>query len=246
MGAESCIRDRLIAAFTWQLVSQDADDEPHTHTHTHTHTPSDLPRGWTLTTLGKIFEIVGGATPRTKEPVFWGGEIPWVTPEDLSNHDGVEIARGRRTITLTGYESTSTHLLPKGAVLFSSRAPIGYAAIAAQPLCTNQGFKSLIPPEGIGSRYVYWYLRYATPAIREMASGTTFKEISKKRMASVPFVLAPSRERERIVSAIEEHFSRLDATDYVLSTALEQIETTRRSVLNTAFAGQLAVARRPE
>ena len=79
-----------------------------------------------------------------------------------------------------------------------------------------------------------------------MASGTTFKEISKKRMASVPFVLAPSRERERIVSAIEEHFSRLDATDYVLSTALEQIETTRRSVLNTAFAGQLAVARRPE
>lgn len=194
-----------------------------------------LPPGWETTTLGEVFQIVGGATPSTSEPSFWGGDIPWVTPDDLATHDAVEVAGGRRFITTTGYDSTSTHLLPKGAVLFSSRAPIGYTAIAAQPLCTNQGFKSLIPPEGVDSRYVYWYLRHATPAIREMGSGTTFKEMSKKRMANVPFVLAPSREQHRIVAAIEEHFSRLDAVESTLERGLKSVAAMRMSLLRDAF-----------
>ncbi|MYA26177.1 MAG: restriction endonuclease subunit S [Acidimicrobiales bacterium] len=190
-----------------------------------------LPPGWVLTTLGEVFEIVGGATPSTSEPSFWGGDIPWLTPDDLASHDGIEVASGRRSITVAGYDSASTHFLPQGAVLFSSRAPIGYAAIAAQPLCTNQGFKSLIPPEGVDSRYVYWYLRHATPAIREMGSGTTFKEMSKKRMASVPFVLAPRVEQQRIVAAIEEHFSRLDAADASLSAAELRCQAVVKSIL---------------
>ena len=200
---------------------------------------TDLLPGWKWTTLGEVFEIVGGATPSTGESSFWGGDIPWLTPDDLAHHEGIEVARGRRSITASGYDSTSTHLLPKGAVLFSSRAPIGYAAIAAQPLCTNQGFKSLIPPDGVDSRYVYWYLRYATPAIREMGSGTTFKEMSKKRMAKVPFVLAPSQEQRRIVAAIEEHFSCLDAASDAMTVARARIEATSRSVLVEAFAGRL-------
>lgn len=200
---------------------------------------TNLPPGWILTTLGQVFEIVGGATPSTKEPSYWGGDIPWLTPDDLASHDGIEVARGRRSITADGYGSTSTHLLPKGTVLFSSRAPIGYTAIAAQPLCTNQGFKSLIPPEGVDSRWAYWYLRHATPLIREMGSGTTFKEMSKKRMANVPFVLAPIREQRRIVAAIEEHFSRLDAADESLEKSERRIEMMRRSVLSDAFSGRL-------
>lgn len=193
---------------------------------------TDLPHGWTLTTLGQVFEIVGGATPSTKEPSCWGGDIPWLTPDDLASHDGIEVARGRRSITADGYDSTSTHLLPKGTVLFSSRAPIGYTAIAAQPLCTNQGFKSLIPTEGVDSRWVYWYLRHATPLIREMGSGTTFKEMSKKRMANVPFVLAPIREQRRIVAAIEEHFSRLDAVDSGLAAAILRTTQLQQHVVD--------------
>lgn len=196
---------------------------------------TDLPPGWTLTTLGQVFEIVGGATPSTKEPSYWGGDIPWLTPDDLASHDGIEIARGRRSITADGYGSTSTHLLPKGTVLFSSRAPIGYTAIAAQPLCTNQGFKSLIPPEGVDSRWIYWYLRHATPFIREMGSGTTFKEMSKKRMANVPFVLAPIREQRRIVAAIEEHLSRLDAADASLKAAELRCRALLKSILVRAI-----------
>jgi len=130
-------------------------------------------------------------------------------------------------------------MLPAGSILFSSRAPIGYTAIAANPPCTNQGFKSLVPPPGVVSRFVYWYLRHAIPQIRELGSGTTFKELSKKRMATVPFLLAPSAEQERIVAAIEDHFSRLDTATAAITAARARIEASRRSILAEAFSGRL-------
>jgi len=130
-------------------------------------------------------------------------------------------------------------MLPAGSILFSSRAPIGYTAIAANPLCTNQGFKSLVPPPGVVSRFVYWYLRHATSQIRELGTGTTFKELSKKRMATVPFLLAPSAEQERIVAAIEDHFSRLDTATAAITAARARIEASRRSILAEAFSGRL-------
>ena len=187
--------------------------------------------GWAATTLGDVFEIVGGSTPRTDNPDYWDGDIPWLTPDDLSTHQGVLVSRGRRSITEAGFASTSTHMLPKNSILFSSRAPIGYTAIAANPMCTNQGFKSLIPPVGVESRYVYWYLRHATPTIRELGSGTTFRELSKKRVNAVPFVLAPTAEQGRIVTAIEEHFSRLDGVDASLDVAEIRCKALIRSVL---------------
>ena len=200
---------------------------------------TELPPGWAAASLGDIFEIVGGSTPRTSEPDFWGGDIPWLTPDDLSGHDDVLISRGRRSITDAGFLSTSTHMLPTGSVLFTSRAPIGYTAIAANPLCTNQGFKSLVPPAGIESRYVYWFLRHATPQIRELGSGTTFKEMSKKRMAAVPFVLPPTAEQKRIVAAIEEHFSRLAAADANLRSVARRIEILEQAVIDQAMKGEV-------
>lgn len=198
-----------------------------------------LPPGWGLTAVGDVFKIVGGSTPRTDNPRYWDGDISWITPDDLSRHQGAFISKGRRSITTVGLESTSTQMLPQDSVLFSSRAPIGYVAIAANSLCTNQGFKSLIPPVGIQPKYVYWYLRYATPTIQDMGSGTTFKEISKKRMAVVPFLLPPTNEQERIVAAIEEHFSRIDAAESAAQTALVRLETLRRAILTAAFSGHL-------
>ena len=199
----------------------------------------DLPPGWAATTLGDVFEIVGGSTPRTNNPDYWEGDIPWLTPDDLATHEGVLVARGRRSITEAGFSSTSTHMLPENSVLFTSRAPIGYAAIAANPICTNQGFKSLVPPIGVEPRYVYWYLRHATPTIRELGSGTTFRELSKKRMAAVPFVLPPSREQKRIVAAIEEHFTRLDAVDASLDVAEARCQALTRCVLVSSIPMEL-------
>ena len=201
---------------------------------------ADFPPGWAATTLGDVFEIVGGSTPRTDNPDYWDGDIPWLTPDDLSTHQGVLVSRGRRSITEAGFASTSTHMLPKNSILFSSRAPIGYTAIAANPMCTNQGFKSLIPPVGVKSRYVCWYLRHATPTIRALGSGTTFRELSKKRMNAVPFVLAPTAEQERIVTAIEEHFSRLDAVDNALTAAQRRLDALLQSALRSSCEGSWA------
>ena len=97
---------------------------------------------WKEYKLGEIAEIVGGGTPDTSNKEYWGGNIPWLTPKDLTGYNKIFISSGERFITEEGLDNSSTKLLPQGTVLLSSRAPIGYVAIASNPICTNQGFKS--------------------------------------------------------------------------------------------------------
>ena len=110
-------------------------------------------------------------------------------------------------------------MVPAGTVLYTTRAPIGYVAIAGQPVCTNQGFKSFVPGPDVSSDYLYWYLRYFTPAIREMGSGTTFKEVSKKVAKAIPLLVPPLNEQQQIAVAIEEHLSRVDNADQSVRSA---------------------------
>ena len=110
--------------------------------------------------LSDIGKIVSGATPKTKDPDNYDGDIAWITPADLSKYNKKYISHGARSITQKGYDSCSTQLMPKGTVLFSSRAPIGYVAIAENALCTNQGFKSIIPGNDIDSEFLYYQLKY--------------------------------------------------------------------------------------
>ena len=149
------------------------------------------------------------------------------------------ISEGRRSITDLGFQSTSTHMLPPESILFSSRAPIGYVAIASNPVCTNQGFKSLVPPSNVDSRFTYWYLRQMTPKIRDMGSGTTFREISKKRVAAVPFPLVPVPEQRRIASTLEAHFSLIESLEETATATLDRLDSVRRSILAAAFSGRL-------
>ena len=194
-----------------------------------------LPPGWARTRIGDVCDVVGGSTPRTGIADNWGDDVPWVTPDDLSRHEGTYIRRGRRSLTQLGYESCSATLIPSGAVIFSSRAPIGYVAIASGPVCTNQGCKSFVPPEGLLSEYLYWYLRHATPAIQTMGTGTTFREISKATASSIQLEVPPLAEQKRIVVAIEEHFSRLDAADATLASAKQKVASVRRSAVARLF-----------
>ena len=99
---------------------------------------------WTITKLSNVAKIVGGGTPSTVIASYWDGVIPWITPKDLSGYKDMYISSGRRNISDLGLKESSTKIVPKGTVLFTSRAPIGYMAIASQPVCTNQGFKSLV------------------------------------------------------------------------------------------------------
>ena len=187
--------------------------------------------------LSDIGKIVSGATPKTKDPDNYDGDIAWITPADLSNYNEKYISHGARSITQKGYDSCSTQLMPKGTVLFSSRAPIGYVAIAENALCTNQGFKSIIPGDDIDSEFLYYQLKYLKKEIQEKGSGTTFKEISAKTLGEVFVTVPPLDEQFRIVARIEELFSELDKAVDTLKTTKEQLEVYRQAVLKVAFEG---------
>lgn len=134
---------------------------------------------WREFKISTIGNVVGGGTPSTKHPEYYGEDIPWITPKDLSNFNARYISRGERSISKMGYENSSTQMVPAGTVLFSSRAPIGYVAIAQNKLCTNQGFKSVIPDSKIcDSEFLYYLFRYRKDEIESIASGTTFMEVS--------------------------------------------------------------------
>lgn len=141
---------------------------------------------WVKCKISDIGTVVGGATPSTKkEENYLGGNIAWITPKDLSTFKGRYIQRGERNITKIGLKSCSAQILPKNTVLFSSRAPIGYIAIAKNEVCTNQGFKSVIPNETIDPLFLFYLLKYNKDKIAGMGSGTTFKEVSGTTMKNI-------------------------------------------------------------
>ena len=160
--------------------------------------------GWIECKLSDIGTVVGGATPSTKNADNYNdGKIAWITPKDLSSFKGRYIERGERNITEVGLKSCSTQLLPKNTVLFSSRAPIGYCCIAANEVCTNQGFKSVIPNEHIDPLFLYYLLKNNKDSIEKMGSGTTFKEVSGSTMKNIVIsVPADKKMQERIASIL--------------------------------------------
>ena len=183
--------------------------------------------------------MVGG-TPKTSEPAnFEDGEIPWITPKDLSGYKGKYIACGARNITKQGLKTSSARLLPANAVLFSSRAPIGYVAIASLPVTTNQGFKSFVLFEGIDPSFIYFYLIYSKEIIQSLGGGTTFKEVSGAIAATITLPLPPLPEQRRIVAEIEKHFTRLDASVAALKRVQANLKRYRASVLKSACEGKL-------
>lgn len=167
---------------------------------------------WTSCSLGDLGEVVGGATPSTRQPeCYTGGTIAWIRPKDLAGFQGRFISKGSQMITEEGYASCSTQLMPKYSILFSSRAPIGYVAIAANPLCTSQGFKSIVSGENTDYLFLYYLLKYHTPHIQHMSSETTLKAISGSRMRNVK-VMVPSskREQEKIASILASLDERIE------------------------------------
>lgn len=201
---------------------------------------SSIPGCWARAMMQDIAMVVGGSTPSTKDSAFWkDGHVPWITPADLSGYRQKTISRGARNITRRGLERSGARLLPTGTVLFSSRAPIGYVAIASNPVSTNQGFKSFVLETGIAPDYIYYYLQFAKHLALSLASGTTFQELSGQKAQRIPVVLAPLGEQHRVVEAIESHLSRLDAAITSLERVQSKLKAYRASVLKAAVEGRL-------
>lgn len=178
---------------------------------------------WKIVTLSDLGEIVGGATPATSREDYYNGDIPWLTPKDLAGYSGRYIRRGERNITKTGLESCSAKIMPKNTVLFSSRAPIGYIAIAENDICTNQGFKSIVPNANVSPLFLYYLLKYNKEKIEAMGSGTTFKEVSAATMRIVDVKIPISlNEQERIASILDSLDSKIELNQDINANLQQQ------------------------
>ena len=159
---------------------------------------------WSECTLSDIGSVVAGGTPSKSKPEYYADQgIAWITPKDLSVNKSKFISHGENDISELGFSKSSAAKMPAGTILFSSRAPIGYIAIAQNEVTTNQGFKSVIPNENISTAYMYFLLKNLLPTIEGMASGSTFKEISGAAMKSVPTVM-PDADIIRLFSSFCE------------------------------------------
>ena len=149
---------------------------------------------WETGTISNLGTVIGGSTPSKARPEYYTKNgIAWITPKDLSINRSKFITHGESDITELGLKNSSATVMPEGTVLFSSRAPIGYIAIAAGNITTNQGFKSVVPNAEIGTAYVYYYLKQNLSMIERLASGSTFKEVSGGTMKSVPAIVPDSK-----------------------------------------------------
>lgn len=184
---------------------------------------------WKEYKLGEIAEIVGGGTPDTSNKEYWGGNIPWLTPKDLTGYNKIFISSGERFITEEGLDNSSTKLLPQGTVLLSSRAPIGYVAIASNPICTNQGFKSIICNKDIvDNLYMYYWIKNNTELLQSLGTGTTFAEISGSVVKSIAISLPPLPEQKHIASILSSLDDKIDLLHRENATLEAMAETLFR------------------
>lgn len=196
-----------------------------------------IPEGWKVGRLDEIADVVGGSTPSKAKPEYYTQKgIAWLTPKDLSNHPAVYSSRGEIDITEEGYNSTSTKLMPKGTILFTSRAPIGYISIAQNDICTNQGFKSLVPKKA-GTCFLYCFLKYVTPEIENKSTGSTFKEASGSLMKSLQVIMPEQKVFEDFETIVSPLFARIES----LEKENSRLSTLRDTLLPRLMSGELEV-----
>lgn len=196
-----------------------------------------IPEGWKVGRLDEIADVVGGSTPSKAKPEYYTQKgIAWLTPKDLSNHPAVYTSRGEIDITKEGYNSTSTKLMPKGTILFTSRAPIGYISIAQNDICTNQGFKSLVPKKA-GTCFLYCFLKYVTPEIENKSTGSTFKEASGSLMKSLQVIMPEQKVFEDFETIVSPLFARIES----LEKENSRLSTLRDTLLPRLMSGEIEV-----
>ena len=194
---------------------------------------------WTLGTISDLGTVVGGSTPSKSKPEYYTEDgIAWITPKDLSINKAKFISHGENDITELGLKNSSASIMPEGTVLFSSRAPIGYIAIASGEVTTNQGFKSVVPKPEIGTAYVYCFLKHNLPVIEGMASGSTFKEVSGSTMKNVPAVI-PDTET---LTCFNDFCAPIFAHQRILEEQNQSLAALRDSLLPKLMSGEIDVS----
>lgn len=191
---------------------------------------------WKLGTISDLGTVVGGSTPSKSKPEYYTEKgIAWITPKDLSVNKYKFVSRGENDITELGLKNSSASIMPEGTVLFSSRAPIGYIAIAAGEVTTNQGFKSVVPKPEIGTAFVYFFLKQNLSLIEGMASGSTFKEVSGSTMKSIPATV-PAADT---ISKFNDFCTPIFTQQRILEEQNQSLTELRNSLLPKLMAGEI-------
>ena len=191
-----------------------------------------VPDGWLVAHLGDVAEVVGGSTPSRANEAFWGGSIPWVVPSELTELSGRYLTDTRESISQAGMKSAGLRSIPAGSVLLTSRATIGVTAINAMPLVTNQGFQNLVVKNGADALWLYYCVSNRRGELQRRAAGSTFREVSRDSVRSLPILLPPLSEQRAIadvLDAIDEAIERteavIDATERLRDALLHELLT---------------------
>ncbi|MFZ3387883.1 restriction endonuclease subunit S [Buttiauxella gaviniae] len=198
-----------------------------------------IPIGWVPGTLDDLGQIVGGSTPSKSNPEnFTLDGTSWITPNDLSNNQGYKfISRGTQDVSEAGIKAASLKKYPAGTVLLSSRAPIGYMAIAIKEVTTNQGFKSFIPTKGCSTEYIYYSVKRCIPIIEQHASGSTFKEISGSALKEINIIIPEKNVMDKFTKTVTNIFTRQEK----LELENKQLIKLRDWLLPMLMNGQVTV-----
>jgi type I restriction enzyme S subunit len=184
---------------------------------------------WKEYKISDIADVIGGGTPSTSNSSYWNGNIPWLTPRDLTGYTKVYISKGERNITVEGLRNSSARLLPKGTVLLTSRAPIGYVAIAKNEITTNQGFKSLVLKEDYAdNEFIYYWIKNNIDYLQSIGTGTTFAEISGRVVKDIEISLPPLSEQKTIASVLSSLDDKIDLLHRQNATLEKMAETLFR------------------
>jgi type I restriction enzyme S subunit len=171
--------------------------------------------GWHTKRFDEFGELFSGSTPSTANSIYWGGDVVWITPADLSKLKSRYIHNSAKQITEKGLAACSTHLLPVGSIVLSSRAPIGYVALPTVPFCTNQGCKTVKLRDGYDSEFAYFNILFNIKKVKDLGEGTTFAEISKTALAGVeldfPTTLDEQKKIAEVLSTVDRAIEDADA-----------------------------------
>lgn len=192
---------------------------------------------WPLIKLKNCCQVVGGATPKRNVDEYWSSpDVPWVTPKDVSKLNSPILEDSPEYISNKGFKKCAAFMLPKGSVLVTSRAPIGNVAIAGKNMCTNQGFKSLIPNENVDGLYLYYCMLARSANLQALGNGATFKEVSKKIVEEFEIPLPPLAEQKRIAAILD----KADAIRRQRQQAIKLADDFLRSVFLDMFGDPIA------
>ena len=197
----------------------------------------ELPEGWRVGKLDEVLSICGGSTPSTKNPDFWDGKINWTSPKDLSNSKGIFLLNTEKKITKEGLNKISSGLLPKGTLLLSSRAPVGYLSITNLEVAINQGYIAILPEQYLSNKYMYLWLDKYMQVVKNAANGSTFLEISKTAFRNIECVIPLKNTLERFDQITEPIFGKILRN----TLQIQSLAKTRDTLLPKLMRGQVRV-----